>query len=262
MLLLGVLIIAYSFFIEPNGIIVKRYKIESDPFSSFFNQYKTVLLSDIHVSQIGYREKQLLKEVNKIAPDYIFFTGDLVAWRGSYEAAFKFLNQLEAKIGVIGVLGDSDYRTSHKACNFCHDFDKRYKNKTAKILRNQSIELKFRNNKIQIIGVEAFKHNFTKSSQLIQQNQKIPKIILSHMQINLTDYRDQDLLLLCGNTHGGQIIMPDTLWQLLKSDKGDIRKGIQINKKHTTIVTSGVGYSRIPFRLLCPPEIVLLTGRR
>lgn len=114
------LVLAYSVLIEPFWVRTKVVEVNDANFVEFLKQYKTVLISDLHVSRLGIREKILLKKIKKISPAIIFMTGDFVSWLGDYEKAFEFISILKAKVGIWAVLGDYDCQNSRKACIFCH----------------------------------------------------------------------------------------------------------------------------------------------
>lgn len=112
-LLIGLLLfLAYAVFVEPFWVRTKVVEVDDANFVDFFKQYKTILISDIHVSRLGIREKILLNKIKKISPDIIFITGDFVSWAGDYEKAFEFIAKLKSKVGIWAVLGDSDYQNS------------------------------------------------------------------------------------------------------------------------------------------------------
>jgi uncharacterized protein len=89
-----------------------------------------------------------------------------------------------------------------------------------------------------------------------------PSIILSHspLSFNLLD-RNQNLFMVAGDTHGGQVPLPFPSWLLRLIDyeksasysQGYFKKG---NAK--MYVSRGIGTSHIPIRLFRKPEIVVL----
>ena len=61
--------------------------------------------------------------------------------------------------------------------------------------------------KIKIVGVEPFKHSYVKGKALVECQTDFPLIILSHSQVDFSNKNTQ-VLVLCGDTHRGQIFMP------------------------------------------------------
>jgi len=258
-ILFGLLLI-YSGFIEPYWVRVREIEISDEPFASFFRAHKTIFLSDIHVTKSGIRENFLLEKVTQLSAEIILLGGDLVAWNGNYQAAFEFLGKLKAPGGVYGVLGESDFQDNRKSCNFCHPFDKSLTPFSAKFLQNKAVY--HSPNEPAIFGVDfgslepELKHRSGLSTI------KEPAIILCHKLAACNEIPDVSVLMLSGDTHGGQFWMPDWFWVwVFGESKGSIRKGIRRSGNKTFLVTSGIGTSHFPFRFLCPPEVVLLKGK-
>jgi hypothetical protein len=258
-LLFGLLLV-YSVFIEPYWVRIREIEISEEPFASFFRDHKTIFLSDIHVTNSGIREKLLLEKISQLSAEIILLGGDLVAWNGDYQAAFGFLGKLKARKGVYGVLGESDFQDNRKSCNFCHHFDKSLPPFTTKFLQNKAVHLS--PSEPAIFGLDmgslepGLKHR-TGLSTL-----KEPAIILCHKQTACDEIPDVPVLVLSGDTHGGQFWMPDWFWGwIFGESKGSIRKGIRRSGNKTFLVISGIGTNHIPFRFLCPPEVILLKGK-
>jgi len=67
-------------------------------------------------------------------------------------------------------------------------------------------------------------------------------------------------LILCGHTHGGQVCLLDGRPLLTHSQTGQNHlAGLEHIGPATAYITRGVGSSLLPFRIFCPPEVVLLT---
>ena len=246
---------------EPFCIQIKEITVTDKTFSLFFKTYKTVLISDLHTTKIGLRERILIKKINKISPDIILLAGDYVAWGGDYDKAFDVLSKLKATVGIFGVLGDSDYQNSKKACQFCHTFSPNMKALPVLFLRNRTIYLPTENSHIAISGVELFHKDPTESEEILQRNVGYPEIVLSQKQVALDKLSNRPIFVLSGDTHGGQVYMPKKIWyKFFSLSKGNIRVGLIEEGKRKLLVTSGIGTNLIPIRFLCPPEIVVLKG--
>jgi len=184
--LIGLLLVfAYAVLVEPFWLRTKVVEITDANFVDFFKQYKTVLISDIHVSRLGIREKILLNKIKKISPDIIFITGDLVSWAGDYEKAFELISKLKSKVGIWTVMGDSDYQSSRKACIFCHSYRFKKKPFAVKFLRNQTDFLPVGQSRIAISGIELNEKDAAGYESILMGNRGHPKILLSHNQFDL-----------------------------------------------------------------------------
>lgn len=228
---------------------------------NFFKTYKTLLISDIHTSKLGFREQLLLGKIEDISPDIIFLVGDYVSWDGDYERAFDFLSRLEAKFGIFGVLGDSDYQNSLKSCDLCHSFNQNTRVLPVRFLKNETIFLSAGKTRFAISGVEIFQKDKYDSRKILKSNLGWPEILLSHKQIDLGTLPDRHIFVLSGDTHGGQLYLPSKIWQILFGTcKGKLRAGLMEEGKRRLLVTSGLGTNRIPLRFICTPEILLFKG--
>ena len=77
-LLLSTLV--YSRFIGTIGLITNEIPLTTNNIKNSYNGLKIVHFSDIHYKKIitNKRVKQLINEINKIKPDIVLFTGDLL----------------------------------------------------------------------------------------------------------------------------------------------------------------------------------------
>lgn len=68
-------------------------------------------------------------------------------------------------------------------------------------------------------------------------------------------------LMLCGHTHGGQVVVPGVgpVYRLVRERTRWL--GLYGGPPFTVLVTAGVGVSIVPIRTWCPPEIVMITLR-
>jgi hypothetical protein len=185
-----------------------------------------------------------------------------VSWGGGYDKAFEFLSKLKANTGVFGVLGDSDYQDSRKACNFCHTYSPKTKDLPVQFLKNNSVHLGGRGEPPDLSGLEQFfVEDLFLFLRIFEERAGSPEIVLSHEQVDLNEFSGSPVLVLCGNTHGGQVFMPAKVWEwFFSKTKGRIRTGLVQEGKAKLYVSSGIGTNRFPFRFLCPPEIVLFKG--
>ena len=78
-ILTGFIVLIDSHYIEPNWIKVERVKIKDKALARVVGDTRIVHITDIHLTDgIRSRERKLVKMVNKLEPDIIFFTGDII----------------------------------------------------------------------------------------------------------------------------------------------------------------------------------------
>ena len=219
-------------------------------------------LSDLHLGWMDVKSSELVDVIQSLRPDLILLSGDYVKWNGNYDDALNFLSRITAKDGVWAVMGDYDYSRSRNSCLFCHEpgSGNPTKRHRAKFLRNSVDRIETINGPLWIGGIDNEGDAFFSKETLSFLNDKGPIIILSHSPLifDLLDW-DRDVLVLAGDTHGGQIPLPSWLWQFLgyeknaKYEQGGFREG-----KKRMYVSRGIGTSHFPMRFLRPPEVTVL----
>jgi len=262
--LLGV--IAYCIWVEPNRLIVNHVWIENPLLAEVLGGKVVVHISDLHIDRLGRREQRVLQILDEVEPDLVFLTGDYVQWDGDYEATFDFLSRLNAKVGVWAVMGDYDYSRSRMSCLFCHEkgSGKPTVRHSVRFLRNSFEKVDLPGGFIWIGGVDLeVKRPYSSDRHLLPENTQGPTIILSHNPLTFDLLKaDQGVLMLSGDTHGGQIPLPSWLWRILGYEKtARYRQGLFVKGKKKMYVSQGIGTSHIPTRLFCPPEVVVLHFR-
>ena len=96
---------------------------------------------------------------------------------------------------------------------------------------------------------------------LIRQEvpENVPALVLAHNPLKFKKLdKIHPVLMLAGDTHGGQIPLPGFLWRFFGYEKnaaynsGMFREGRKILS-----VSRGIGTSHLPIRLFCPAEMVV-----
>lgn len=245
----------YGFFIEPEMVEITHLYVNNMPFSKVLKGKIGIQLSDLHIAKEGKYEKRILKIIDDINPDFIFLTGDYVKWDGDYKPALDFLSHLKARYGVWAVMGEYDYSNSRKSCLFCHEkgsgqLTKRY---SVKFLRNNKVYINLPEGHITLGGIDIEHENDVKGIDGAE-------IVLSHSPLAFDDINEnRQVLVLSGDTHGGQIPLPGWLWALLGYEKNArYNHGLYKVGKKVMYVSRGIGTSHIHFRLFERPEIVVL----
>ncbi len=213
-ILLTCLIILIIFFtymktIEPNIYIVKEYKVEDISLPDSFHGIKIVQFSDIHYgTTINKKElNKIVKKINKLKPDIIVFTGDLIDNNISIndnikEEVITSLNNLDASLYKYAIYGDEDDEKNYKEIMEKCDF---------KLLKNESTLLYYEENiPIVIAGFDPIDSNpnYEILSEQIEEKDisNYYKIVLAHEPDtidNIISYNPN--LVLTGSTLGGTI---------------------------------------------------------
>jgi predicted MPP superfamily phosphohydrolase len=274
-------IILYGIFKTVYKFKVHHHTIKCSILPKSFDGQKIVQLSDLHLGSFNYRYsklKQAIEKINRLQPDYIVITGDLVnnyAWelRG-WETVF---NKLNAKKGKYAILGNHDYGDyskwdypKAKQENF-EAIKQFYEAIDFKLLLNEPEIISENNEHIAIIGVENWgKPPFKQYGDLqkaLKNVENIPfKILLSHDPIHWTEEvidKTDISLTLSGHTHGMQAGFQhkNFQWSPIKY-KYEHWAGLYKKQAQYLYVNRGLGWLGFPGRLGMRPEITFLELKR
>lgn len=255
-------LVIYGVWIEPNRITIHHVPIRDSYFGRVLENKVVVQISDLHIRTIGNHEKKVLALLNTINPDIIFLTGDYVQWDGTNEPALHFLSLLQAKIGVWAVMGDYDYCNSRKSCAFCHEegAGKLTKKHHVRFLKDSMDSVRLPEGTLRIGGFDGEGGMaYSGNKALLSLNADTPSIILSHNPLNYDLIgENQNILMLAGDTHGGQVPLPGWLFRILGYKKNALyNQGLFEKGLKKLFVSRGIGTSHMPFRLFRPPEVVV-----
>ena len=274
-------VIAYAVFSAVYRFKIHHVKIKCDELHESFRRLRFVHISDIHIGSFNHRYHifdRAIELINKLEPDYIFFTGDLVnnyAWElKGWESTF---NQLSAKKGKYAVLGNHDYGDysvweSPEAKKENFDAIKNfYKEIGFKLLLNQAEVIEINNGQMAIIGVENWGNPPFKQYGDLQKAIKhvvhVPfKILLSHDPSHWSEevVKDTDITLtLSGHTHGMQagIRLKNSKWSPIKY-KYEHWAGLYTKDNQHLYVNRGLGWLGFPGRLGMRPEITCIDFKK
>lgn len=256
-------ILLYSRFIETRNIVVKENKVINSDLPNSFYGFKLVQLSDIHYKTTIGREEldNIVKKVNKIKPDIIVITGDLLDKDTIYtdndiNNIIKLLNNINSKHKYI-ITGDNDLNDEFK--NIVDKINFKLLDNTYEIIYNKDIE------PILVSGLSTISDKINTSEKITEIENVINKynvkynILFVHEPyiIDDIDYNKFQLIL-SGHTHSGQINIP-IIKDIFMPDKQSISYNNNYYKKDNTdlYVSSGLGTSGFKSRLFNKPTINL-----
>lgn len=199
----AILAVAYlASFYFPEHLVVRRYRIATDRLTG---PIRIVHLSDIHCERYGAREARIAAAVNRLKPDLILVTGDLfnTPWnynvRG-FQAAVRFVSQLQARLGIYAVTGHHDALGGTEKVNEALDGRIHYLNHEWRRLNDQGLNLT-------LFGAIQGWHKFYPDTiDTVAGNYRI---FFAHSPVWIKDFKSGDFdLALFGHTHAGQIYAP------------------------------------------------------
>lgn len=259
--ILGVFLVVYGFWIEPHQIRLRTQELRSHKIKSG-QSIRVLHIGDLHVERITRRETQLLDWIERLQPDIIVFSGDVLNLSCvkdpiALEQARQILSQWKAPHGVYAVAGSP-------AVDLPELLPEIYRGLSIQFLKDQQVEIFVGGSKVHLIGLNCTHKPFVDA-------QSLPSKELIGDSFTILLYHSPDLapqaalagidLQLSGHTHGGQVRLP-----LI----GAILTGSLFGRKFSTgryqigdmtlYVTRGLGMEGAGaprVRFLCPPEITL-----
>ena len=238
-----------------------------------------VQISDIHAGSLSRREPihKAVESINKLQPDLVFFTGDLVNMIALEAVDFvDVFGKIKAKYGVFSITGNHDYgdyvrwqNPNQKRRNFEH-IKRIHRQMGWQLLLNQHQIITFNACQLAIIGVENWsaryrQRNYGKLSQAYAGCETAHvKLLLSHdpshWQAEVLPKYPNIAAMFSGHTHGLQfgINLPFFKWSPVQWVYKEWYGLYTQNEQHL-YVNPGFGYVGLPGRVGFLPEITHFT---
>jgi uncharacterized protein len=249
--------------LEPD-LLVRRFTV---PLPGSLNRpFRLAFFSDLHWDgEPARRLHRLVATVNAADADVVLFGGDLAAYLCYLPAALRQLSELRARCARIAVRGNRESVCSWLRRDFWRE---RYASAGFVYLENECwvpaadpgapalVGLDEERYGVPDLGVAAVAAQSGRTVVTLVHNPDVvghcPDTFLGH-------------LVLSGHTHGGQVRLPG-FGALYTSSRfwRQFDRGWRCRRNDGTLlyITSGVGqtgYRLLRRRVLCPPEVVLLT---
>ncbi len=225
-----------------------------------FDGFRILHITDLHIKDIGPREKAVLQTVWEHAPDLIALTGDFVDRKQDRDVCLEFASRLSAPSGVWGVGGNWDHYTQRPY----HDYVNALRRAGVEVLNNTRARLERHGSHLEIAGVD---DPHTGHDDVRAALDSMPEhracILLAHSPDIIGQILERPVdLALVGHTHGGQVCLPGRrpLWVPSRHGR-KYAAGLFTEERVRMFVNRGVGMSTLPVRVFCPPEIALFTLR-
>ncbi|MGM8212180.1 metallophosphoesterase [Virgibacillus sp. W0430] len=278
MFLLSSGLIVY-FLYQANVLEVTTYKIQSSKIPGAFNGYKIVQLTDLHSKQFGKNSKRLIRKIEKVNPDVIVITGDMmnsIKDDGTVfaELASKLVkaypvyyidgnHELIAK--TMAERGNNTYYTSFIA--ELENIGVQIINDKKAILEKDEKKIHLRGLNIPLIFYSAsdvqVNIDFDKAymdEKIGEANEEVFEIVLAHYPKYFDAYQEWGSdLVLAGHHHGGMIRLP--YLDGIISHEGEFfpehDAGVFEENNTIMIVGRGLGNYTYNIRVFNRPEIVV-----
>jgi len=272
-----VLTLGYGVAAGKKTIRTEEIKLSVPSLPARLNGLKIVHISDIHLG--GFENGRFLKrcvdKINRIKPDLILFTGDMV--NNFYQEMAGFgdeLSMLNAQYGKFAILGNHDYgdysdwdSPKNKIRNR-EIIMQKIRQSGFQLLLNQSEKIDMRDTSFYITGVENWGHPpFPQYARLDSALRNVPensfRILLTHDPAHWQEkvlFETSIPLTLAGHTHGGQSAVKIAGIEFspiyLRSKNWG---GLYQENNQFLYVNRGLGCVGLPARIDMAPEITVLT---
>lgn len=255
--------IIYSTYIEPKYFFqVKEYSIKTNKIDNSMHGLKIVVFSDIHYgTTVGEKElDNYIKNINKLKPDIILFTGDLFdnnikIQEDSINIIKEKFKLLEASLYKYAIYGDNDYSNKEQYIDILNSSNFTLIDNSSKLLYNES------NTPIVIAGINDYnKTEYDFISNPIEEidTTNYLKIVLDHEPDNIDNYisKNPDIIF-TAHSLGGLIRIPQVGGII--NHEGAKKHNEPYEKINNISVYNsyGLGTSSLKIRLNNPPSIYL-----
>jgi predicted MPP superfamily phosphohydrolase len=217
---------------------------------------RAVHISDLHIDRDHPRHDILLRMIAGLNPDWIFITGDLLTIPQGLPHLLRFLVGLRDIAPVYLTLGNHDHYSGISVDRFIEMADRHKLN----LLINQAVFVPLRSGELAIAGVDDPSLHRADPRCIPPAAPNRFTILLAHAPnvLDLLDHSHAVDLVLCGHSHGGQWRLPPVPSFWLPYGCSGRASGHYSRNGHRLYVTRGLGWSLLPIRWSCPPEIVLI----
>jgi predicted MPP superfamily phosphohydrolase len=264
---IGTLLVVYSFWIEPHWLAITYQSLETPKFSAGA-KLRILHLGDLHLERITRREIAIQAEIDRLKPDLILFSGDILnlSYRNdptAIEQARQVMSQWRAPLGVYLVSGSPAVDLAENMLRILDPLPIRW-------LQSDRITIPVGSESIDLVGLTCT-HRPQIDGPILREllpEPPVPFTILLYHSPDLAPiaaYLGVDLQL-SGHTHGGQVRIPGFGALVTGSLYGKKFETGRIQLHNLTLyVTHGLGLEGAAaprLRLFCRPEMILweITG--
>lgn len=264
--LLIVLIIIIITIIQNTNIKKTKYIVENNKIPRSFDGFVIAQISDLHNSEFGENNSQIISILKEDRPDMIAITGDLIdSNHTDFDIAITLIKSIKDIAPIYFVSGNHEAWIESEF----EKFEKDLRNEGVHILRNENIKIENSGGTINLIGLEDpdFYGRGSYTADILLENlQNLIdldefNLLLSHRPELFEGYLKNKVdLVLSGHAHGGQFRLP-FIGGLIAPNQGFLpRYDAGIFEKNNTkmIVSKGIGNSIIPIRFNNQPEVVYI----
>lgn len=269
----GLGLLGYAAGVEPYAIETVHLELFAPRLPEAFDGYTICQISDLHMRQMGRRERLLRALLEKLpAADLIAVTGDLIHTPAGTAPFLELAQSLRAKDGVYAIFGNSEHKNGVRP----YAFSQTLAASGITPLMNQHVLLSRGDAQIVLAGVDDPVSDKDDTAKALKDApEDLFTLLLMHSPDSVADavLRGVDVVL-SGHTHGGQVSLPwygplythSMLGRRMSGgyySRRRLRRVIGIRPGRTQLyVTRGIGISGLALRFLTRPELTIITLKR
>ncbi len=243
---------------------INFYHVESVRVSA---EIRVVVISDVHLSEYGKNNDDLVEAIEALHPDLIISAGDLVTYgEKNYDSMLSLCERLAGIAPFFGIMGNHEDEKVYLE----HDEELREKFKATGMvtLVNKCVDVRIKNNNIELVGVsggidEYDQYGGKDTMDNLDASSIAYRICCAHVPTLFTErlesYRFD--LGIAGHTHGGIIRLP-VVGGLYSAEEGFFPKfdgGLyELKNGATLFVSKGLGNSGKVPRMFNTPELAVI----
>lgn len=250
------------------------YSVSSSKIPEAFSGYKILQISDLHNYSFGKNNSKLIKKIEKVNPDIIVLTGDMINTNSkNYDNFYSLIENISKKYKIYYIMGNHEMKLSGlKQIEILNKLNKL----GITILNNSKIDITKDSEKITVYGLNqpistyknALKSSTTTDFSLENMENLLPQIdnntfniLLTHSPFDFEIFEKWGAdLVLSGHVHGGLIKLP-FIGGLFSPERTLFPKyssGEYTINSTKMIVSRGLGNGTINLRIFNNPEICVI----
>jgi predicted MPP superfamily phosphohydrolase len=264
----GAALAAWAGWIEPRRLVLRRETLHLRGWPAALDGLRAGVMADLHSGVPHMGRAAIARAVARLAaekPDVLLLLGDYVdastLWGGRLapEVVAEELAALRTPLGTFAVLGNHDwYRAPDRMWTALERVG-------ILVLENRAVPVDAPGGRFWVAGLADMRYrrpDIARALGDVPDDPREPVLLLAHDPDLHPAVPARVALTLSGHIHGGQLRIP-----LLRRPAVPSRYGERYTRRHhddggrRLYVSSGLGTSGMPVRLLAPPEVVLLELR-
>ena len=262
-LIIILIVLLYAHFIGPTNLKTNEISYQTNNIDISYNGLKIIHFSDLHYSKNTNKKSiyKLIKEIKRIKPDLVLFTGDLINDNTKLDNKDTnfLINQLsliKSTYGNYAIFGDSDYLKSDTIKNIYIQSNFNLLNNNYSIIHNSN------NKQIFIGGVSSYNYEDASIDTIMNYFSDNPDIKFKIIMIHEGDYAKEIIdkynnidLIVGGHSINGSINIPILKNFLLPKGSHSYYKPHYKTNNTNIYISNGIGFNTYNFRLFNHPSL-------